>query len=48
MVFYVTVVTSLMTLLMNKVTNTITLNFYFIYFWYILHPNIHVMKYCHG
>jgi hypothetical protein len=41
-VFYVIVVTFLMTLFINNLTSAI------IHFWYILHPNSFVMKYCHG
>ena len=41
MVFYVTVVTSPMTLFMNKFTSIVIPTYsYFVHFWYILHPNI--------
>ena len=49
MVFYATMLSFLMTLLTNKFTNTIVIltYFYFIHFWYIMHPNFYVTKHFH-
>ena len=49
MVFYVVVVTFVMTLLMNKFINDVILPYFlFIQSWKILHPNISIKKNCHG
>ena len=52
MVFYVIVVTFLMTLLVEKFTNIFISTYYwfirFFCFLHVLHPNIFVMKDCHG
>ena len=45
MVFYGIEATFLLTFLMNKLTNTLIST---LHVWYILHPNIYVIKYCHG
>ena len=48
MEFGVIVITFQMIFLINKLTNIfIPTYFLFIHFWYILHPNIYVMTYCH-
>ena len=45
MVFYGIEATFLLTFLMNKLANILIST---LHVWYILHPNIYVMRYCHG
>ena len=52
-VFYITMATFLLTLLMNEFTKYGHPNLLLVHpllnvMWFILHPHIYVMKYCHG